>query len=460
MRRLLATAALLACVALIATGCGGHTSSSGGLDSTLSYMPKDSPIVVALDTDQGDEQYKSLDKILDKFPFGDQIKELLVAKLAKGVSFEDDVKPLLGNPFVISATGVRTFLGRSSHSDFVAAIEVDDKGAVSNLIDKTKPTKHGEVAGATVYDDQGTYFAVEDRVVVFGGSQEVLEAALKRADGGDHLDTRTFERGLAGLPTDPIARVYVDVQALLGESSDGRRARKNAWVAALRTLGLTVTTHDSSIDVDFNLKTDPSNLTDKDLPLPPGDQAPKVVKQPGALNVAVRDPRRIVGVLGKQLGIGALSDVIGQLRGDVSVSISLDGAFAARAQLKDPNAFSGRLGTLAGKRRGDLYEARLKGGKRVVFGVVNGVLVVASNAARAHQIAAAKPESVPGAKGSLVLSADAERLAARLLEQLRPALGLPSALPTNIFARPLRDLTGSATTSTYGIKGRLTLTLD
>jgi hypothetical protein len=296
--------------------------------------------------------------------------------------------------------------------------------------------------------------------VVFGGSQEVLEAALKRADGGDHLDARTFERSLDGLPTDAIARVYADAQSLLGESADGRRARKNAWVAALRTLGLTVTTHDSSVDVDFNLKTDPSNLTDRDLPLPPGDQAPKVVKQPGDVNVAVRNPRRVVGVLGKQLGIGVLGDVIGQLRGDVSVSISLDGAFAARAQLKDPDAFSGRLGTLAGKRQGDLYEATLKGGKRVVYGVINGVLVVASDAARAHQIAAGKPEAVPGAKGSLVLSADAEQLAARLLEQLGPSLGLPKGLPTNIFARPFRDLTGSVISSTDGMKGKLTLTLD
>jgi hypothetical protein len=145
-------------------------------------------------------------------------------------------------------------------------------------------------------------------------------------------------------------------------------------------------------------------------------------------------------------------DVFAKLTGDLSVSLSLDGAFAARAQLKNPQELSAKVDKLA--------EVRLKDGTRLSFGVMNGALVVASNAARARQIAARQPEPVQGAKGSLVLSADAEQLAARLLERLRPKLGLPDALPTNLFARPLRDLTGSATSSTDGIKGKLTLTLD
>jgi hypothetical protein len=497
MRRLLATAALLACVALIATGCGGDDSSGSALDSTLSYIPKDSPFVVAVDTDLGGDQYQSLDKIVGKFPFGDQIKALIKAQIeqgGKGISFDEDLKPALGNPFVISATGVGSFLGGSGDSDFLAAIKVDDQDALDNLIEKTKPEKHGEVSGATVYEEDGTFFGVEDGVVVIGGSERVLDAALKRAAGDDHLDPSAFGKGLEGLPSDALARVYVDVQSLLRQSPSTASARRIEWVSALRTLGLTVTARDNAIDVDFNLRTDGSDLAEEDLPLAAGDQSPKVVRLPGELNFAVRDPRQIVHffetafqavdpdsfgdyqtgkvALSKQLNIDIDKDVIAQLKGDLSISIAVDGSFAAREELADAAAFGRIVDKLARKlpdlgigvtdvtRRGDLYEARFGGDSRIAFGVTNGALVIGSSPARARQIAAKQPESVDGATGSIVLSADAEKLAARLLERLGPDLGIPESVPTGIFARPLRDLTGSVVSSTDGMKGKLTLTLD
>ena len=101
-----------------------------------------------------------------------------------------------------------------------------DTDKLDSLIEKTGAKKQGEVAGATVYQDQDTSFAVDDDVVVLAGSRELLDAALKRADGGDSLSEEDFDKGLEGLPDDALARVYVDVQGLLGQSEDAAAARK------------------------------------------------------------------------------------------------------------------------------------------------------------------------------------------------------------------------------------------
>src|SRR5215208_1433404 len=300
MRPLRSLAALFACLAVVAvagTGCGSDDSSSSGLDAVLSYVPADTPFAVSIDTDLQDEQYKALDSILNRFPGADTIKSLLKAQLSmgqEGVDFDKDIKPLLGNPAVISASDVGSFLSSTEEAGFVAALQVDDEDALQSLIDKTKPAKRGEVAGATVYQDEDTFFGVKDDVVVLAGSRSQLEAALKRADGGDHLSESDFEKGLEGLPDDALARVYVDVQGLLGKSDRAAAARRIEWVSALRTLGLTVSAQKKSIDVEFNAVTKGDDLTEADLPLATGDEAAKVVKRKGEIGVGLRNPRPLV----------------------------------------------------------------------------------------------------------------------------------------------------------------------
>src|SRR4051812_9895121 len=104
MRRLIAIS--LALSALLFAGCGGGGDSGSPLDSALSYLPKDAPFAVAIDTDLGGDQYKALQSLLEKFPFGGQVKDSLRRQLEQGtnVSFDDDVKPVLGNPIVVGAT--------------------------------------------------------------------------------------------------------------------------------------------------------------------------------------------------------------------------------------------------------------------------------------------------------------------------------------------------------------------
>jgi Protein of unknown function (DUF3352) len=491
-------AAILACAAL-ALGCNGDESSGGALEATLAYVPPDTPFVAAIDTHVEGDQYRALDDLLGRFPSGDEVARMLQEQIeegAEGVSYEDDVRPLLGNPFVLSATDPASFVGGAGDDDFVAAIQVADTDALDRLIEKTGAREDGEVAGATVYTDDGAGFAVEDDMVVLGGTQELLESALQRADGDDHLDVDTFERSLEGLPGDALARAYMDLQALLEQEPEGEAARQVEWVGALRTLGITAAAAEDAVEVEFNLRTEGEGLSDEDLPLAAGDEAAQVVRIPGQVGLGLRDPSQVISffevafqtldpqgfgeyetgkrAIAQRFDVDLDEDVFGQLTGDLSVSLAVDGTFGARAEVADPGAFAETVDRLARalpqlgaglgvtdvERRGDLYEARLADGGRFAFGVSDDVFVAGSNPLRARAVASRRPEDVSGASGSLVVSADAEQVALQVLRQIAPELGLGGIFGGGLFARPLEELSGSVATSTAGMRGSFRLTLD
>jgi hypothetical protein len=498
MRLLAPIAAILAGAALVA-GCGGDDSSGGALESSLAYVPPSTPFAVAIDTDVEGNRYEALDDILGRFPSGDNIGRMLqeeIERSAEGVSYEDDVRPLLGNPFVVSATDPASFVSDSEEEDFVGALQVADTDALDRLIEKMGAREDGEVAGATVYEDDGSVFAVEDDMVVLAASRELLDTSLERADGDDHLDVDTFERSLEGLPGEALARIYLDLQALIEQEPGGEEARQVAWVGALRTLGITATAADDAIDVEFNLRSEGGDLSNEDLPLAAGDEAPRVVRIPGQVGFGLRDPSQFVSffeatfqtldpqgfgdyetgkrAIAQRFDIDVDQDVFGQLTGDLSVSVAVDGAFGARAEVADPDAFADTVDRLAEalpqlgaglgvtdvSRRGALYEARLADGGRFVFGVREDVFVAGSNPARALAMSSRQPETVSGASGSLVISADAEQVALQVLRQLAPDMGLGGIFGGGLFARPLDELSGSVATSTNGMRGSFSLTLD
>jgi hypothetical protein len=499
MRRRLTIVAITACAAALLAGCNGDDSSGGALESSLAYVPSNTPFAVAIDTDVDGDQYQALDDILGRFPGGDAIKQQLQQRLEEGdppLSYEDDVKPLLGNPFVVSATDPASFLGNSEENDFVAVIQVEDPDALDRVIEKTDPHERGEVAGATVYEDDGSFFAVEDDMVAFAASQELLESALERADGDDHLDLDTFERSLDGLPEEALARIYVDLQALIEQDPDAEAARRVEWVAALRTVGMTASAAGDAVDVEFNLRTEGGDLSDEDLPLAPGEEAAQVVRIPGEIGFGLRDPSQVVTffesafqtlepqsfgeyetgkrAISQRFRIDVDEDLFGQLTGDLSVSVAVNGGFGARAEVADPDAFAETVDRLARAlpqlgaglgvtdvtRRGGLYAARLSDGGGFVFGVTDGVFVAGSNAARARRMVSRDPEDVSDASGSLVAAADAQQVAIHVLERVAPELGIGGILGGGLFARPLDELTGSVATSTAGLRGTLRLTLD
>src|SRR3954470_22277809 len=99
----------LALVGATATGCGSSGSSGSKLDTALSYIPKNAPVVVALDTDPDGDQWQQVDELIGKFPGGGQAKQQFKTAFnaRSRLDWDKDVKPLLGNDFVIAFTGTQ-----------------------------------------------------------------------------------------------------------------------------------------------------------------------------------------------------------------------------------------------------------------------------------------------------------------------------------------------------------------
>jgi Protein of unknown function (DUF3352) len=501
MRRLLALAVVLA--GLLIAGCGGGDDSGSSLDSALAFLPKDTTFAMAVDTDVDGDQYKAAGELIDKFPFGDQIKSSLrqqFQRLGEDVDFDDDVKPILGNPAVFGATDAEALTANSGN--FVLAFQAKDQGKLEDLVDRQNPRKVGEESGATIYDDDGTAFAIKDDLFVVAKDETELKGALERADGDDHFDEDSFDEALDGLPGSALGRVYVDVEALLKSDPGSVDARKVKWIGALRTLGLTARARNDAVDVDFRLRTE-GDLSEEDLPIASGDDAPPVIKREGEVGLGIRDLAHIVRfaenagqaidpagfgdyeqakkTIDSQLDVSLDDDLVGQMTGNVAASVAIDGGFGVRAELKDPAAFRRTLvkvadvlpsfaegagfGTVVLSKPGageDFYELAQPDGDSVIFGVVGDVLVVASDARRAGELANAEPTSVEGAKGSVVVGADAEQLVNTLLGEFGPALGIPDlgGFGTGLLTRPLEDLNGYVNSSTDELRGKFTLNVE
>ena len=495
---------LLVCLLAFAgfSGCGSD-DAAGPLDGTLSYLPDDAPFAVAVDTNVDGDQYQALNALFDKFPLGDAVREIVLRTLAKeatGVDLQKDVVPLLGNPFVVGAADASSFLSGTDGDGFVAAIQVSDEDKLNSLLESTDATEKGEQSGAKIYDASGTQFAVDGDTVVFAGSRKLLDEALARHDGDDTLDEDTFNSNLEDVGDDGIAQGYVNVQSLLAGSEGARDARKVKWVGAIEGIGLNASVEDDAIAIDFKIRTDPSGLTEEDLPIAAGPEAPPVVERPGEIGVGVRDLGQIVSFvetvaqavapsgygdyaaaktqIEARLDVDVEKDILDQLSGDISASISLDGKFGVRVEPKDPAAFERTLGKIAPalptlaeglglddvtlvrpKAGEDFYALATPDGNSIVFGVKSGVFVITNDPDRADSLALDEPTPAAGQEGAIVLQADAAEIALKILEQLGDQIPVPEQLRPALVA-PLDLLTGSLKADTSGVSGTLKLSFD
>src|SRR5215212_8556336 len=486
MKRLASLLFLLGAAA--AAGCGGDKAVSP-LDEGLSYLPKNAPFAVAIDTDTSGGQYKSLGKILRKFPFGGQVRESLQRQLEENgrVSFQRDVKPLLGNQFVVGGVNPRSVTDGRQDDEFVGALRVTDKGKLESLVKKQGAKEDGDRGGAKLYRDKdGDPFAIKDDVLVVAGSRKLLEAALERRDGKDHLNQDAFGNALGDLPKDHLLSVYADLAGLIRSDPDTR--------------GATAQVRDDALNIEFKVNTR-GGLKESDLPVASGDQAPGVVERAGDIGLGIRDPAQAVkfaeaaGQAVDPSGYGQYTagkrrvqaryktnldrDVIEQLKGNTATTVSVDGKFATRAEVQDPAKMKRTLAKLApalpqllasGGDGGVKLAKPTKGqnfyalagprGQSVVFGVVGKALVVANDPTRAGQVATKSPTTVSDAKGAVVLKANAEKVADRVLRTLGPRLGVGGLFGGRVLTAPLGELTGSLTSGLGGMSGKLTLKVD
>ena len=158
MRRAWSAAALVLCA--LATGCGGGAGGAQELDDTLGYFPDNAGLIVVVNTDLESEQLERLDRKIVRPESGGESIEHWLQDLSRGLglSWEDDVQPLLGNPLVLGTQSSIQLTGIS------AAIRVQDEGKLHDLAEKIPgSTREGEASGAELYEAEGGIeFAIED----------------------------------------------------------------------------------------------------------------------------------------------------------------------------------------------------------------------------------------------------------------------------------------------------------
>src|SRR3954451_17423190 len=288
MRVAAALCAALAAIALTTAGCGSKSSGSS-LDSALSYVPKNAAVVIAIDTNPDGGQWQQVDHLIGKFPFGGQVKQQFKSAFNSraNVDYDKDIKPLLGNDMVLAITGPSA---ANAQTPYVFAWKLKDESAARRLIQATTE-KSGTIDGLDVYGRPPTNFAViKDGTLLLADTMPALQAAIKRAGGGDHMTESDFNSALGDLHSDSLVRATGDFQALLSASPKAAAARKIKWLSALRTFAVTLRADSDGIEYAFKFDTESGGLTSNDLPLASGSESPPVVKRAGEVGFAVRNP--------------------------------------------------------------------------------------------------------------------------------------------------------------------------
>jgi Protein of unknown function (DUF3352) len=378
VRRLLVVLVVFTAVAAVSVRCGGDAPVAGNaLDDALRYLPADAGTVVVVSTDLESDQFKTFDEKVARRAAGGSVEEELrrAAEEEAGLSFDQDVKPLLGNHLVVGVTGAEDFLGLGGddggQGGFVSALRTRDEAKLRALVEERLGfTRTGEAEGATLYraGEGSEVLAVDGDVLVFADREETLRGALARRDGDDHLTAERLGDHLGDLPEDALVRAYTDARPLLASIPDDR-VREIRWVSALRSVALAVGIEDERLAIDVTLSTDPDAVTDADLPVVPDDETPEVVSgYEGeivgasrnqsqttvfllrAARVLFPDSRfvRDVDALERDLGIDFEEEVLRQFDGPSASAVSPDGeTFAARSTVRDPERLAEHLDELA-----------------------------------------------------------------------------------------------------------------
>lgn len=471
--------ALVVALALAASGCGGGSTDPRA--EALSYLPKSAPVVVLIQTDPGGAQIGRTESLLRHLRGGTRLLDLLRSMFERsGLSYERDLKPLLGNDIALGVPSV----GATHDTPFVASVVAADRRKLDALVKRTvregrwRPT--GDYLGAALYRSQGRdVYAVRDATLVVARTIPLVKAALDRHDGGDVFTPNQFDEGLGDLPRDALMRVYVDVRAALAVPS-AARARRIPWVAALRTLGITFSTEGSAFRVRYRLDTSGRALSDADVPIATGAATPRLYG-PAPVVIGVRDVAHLVrfaeraaaavnptgaavlegakALIRVRYGIDLERDVVGQL-GGASLSTNF-GRGGAVVELRDPGAMARALEKLqpvinsALAARGLPYRLAPQGparwtisvrGRRVgSLGVVGGKLVIGSVGFPVLRRLAATPVPTPtGTHGSIALRIRPGGLAALLAQPPRDlsALEILLSFTGGFVSATTRELRG------------------
>src|SRR6266487_346028 len=117
-------------LAVLSAGCGGTQSVGAGASDVV---PADAAVYLAIDTDPGSSQWKTVDALAGRFP--DKQKGVDAIKKSLGdslhLSWEKDVKPALGTELDFAWLDLD-----HNGQDFVALVQPKDEGKFKTFVDR------------------------------------------------------------------------------------------------------------------------------------------------------------------------------------------------------------------------------------------------------------------------------------------------------------------------------------
>jgi hypothetical protein len=262
-----------------------------------------------------------------------------------GVDVEHDIAPLLGGTLVIAASG-------SADDPLVlGALETPDAAKAKALAAKM-PDSDATVDGSTL-------------LFPLNGSHDQVAAAIDRKQAGDGMTAGAFADAFGdGADDDALVRVLGDahtVARLLDVDVDV------PWIKALRSVAVSLRLDEDQIDAHLRVSTDPDGLSEDDLPLATGGDAPEAGDVEGAIASANRDQSRTTVFLSRlartaypdsdfvreverleaESGIAFEDEVLKQFNGPSASIATPDGDFAAVSDVADPERMRALLPQLA-----------------------------------------------------------------------------------------------------------------
>jgi hypothetical protein len=467
----------LVLAALAAAGCGSSSSSSssaggGPLNTELSYFPASSPAVALLATDPNGSAYQQATGFVARFPIAKLGLAALQSTMTKdGINYDQDIKPLLGNPVALGTPSASA----ASASQFLLVFIAKDASKLTALTKRQPaPQSAGSYDGAKLYQSGSYALAISGATAVLSQSLSGVKSALDLHAHGGGITAAAFTKAFTGLPQNTLLQVYGNLAGALATPS-AAKALLVPWVGAIRYYAATVTVADTGITVRYRVDTTGATLTATQLPLPAGATAPSV-SAAAPVAVGVKDLAHVIAFgegaaqainphalaaaakTAAKDGVNLNRDVFSQFSGDGEVDYG-PGGVLARADLASPAAAARTLSKLKGLGPigGGFYQSR-SSGRRVRIGIVAGKLVLGSaTAAQLRSFASATPTPIAGATGPVAF-----RVALGSLISLAMATR-HSATPLNpgiqVVLSSFGDITGWAANDPSGFYGSFSLQL-
>jgi hypothetical protein len=468
VRRRIALLLVVSCVA----GCGSEDADESGtvtsdVEEQLAYLSPESALVVAIDMRWDEENWESLrgvaDRVLEETravagPDGDvpADAEGALAELARnstGLSFEDDVQPLLDGRLVVS---LELNAGPATLEELTTVVYETEEGELRRVVEKVlEGTRLKEWRGNEDVLVADGWAVVGGDTLVVAETVEHLNASLERAEAGDGFPADMLEAAESGAGIgDPlvVGTGTLDLATLLFEAEDVERARAEVpYLSAVERLDFALDASEDGLEAKGQVVTTAGRLSEDELPLGPAGEVELPVAEDviagGSLDqsrittfaasvarslFADSDFVAAVEETERELGIRFEDEVLRQFScPSVSVfepegtaALGTAGRFSARSCVRDPERMRELLPELAPRLPRILRAMRGLGGEGLL-----GLLMLAPDA--------------PLTPGTRLLQVAVEPLERGAREQLYEVSGLrESDTGEEVFAGPDRVVFG------------------